>query len=154
MQCKNLLSSSCGFKIQKCIYILTLNVIKSGEFFTKQFKLNLYLKTRTKLLYILLSFLEIMKSKNSKKEPSSFVFDDDTSDSDDEDLDAFKSKIKEIAPGSKVEGVTENDDDNDDVSDEDSDADGAEGSNSEEEDDTEDEEKEPKHEDSLRGKQK
>ena len=117
-------------------------MIKSGEFFTKQFKLNLYLKTRTKLLYILLSFLEIMKSKNSKKEPSSFVFDDDTSDSDDEDLDAFKSKIKEIAPGSKVEGVTENDDDNDDVSDEDSDADGAEGSNSEEEDDTEDEEEE------------
>jgi len=86
-----------------------------------------------------------MKSKDSKKEPSSFVFDDDTSDSDDEDLDAFKSKIKEIGPGSMVGGVTENDDDDDDndgVSDEDSDVDGAEGSNSEEEDDTEEEEEE------------
>jgi len=81
-----------------------------------------------------------MKSKDSKKEPSSFVFDDDTSDSDDEDLDAFKSKIKEIGPGSMVQGVTQNDDDDD--NDDDSDADGAEGSNSEEEDDTEEEEEE------------
>ena len=74
--------------------------------------------------YILFSFSERMKSKDLKKEPSSFVFDDDTSDSDDDDLDAFKSKIKEIVPESKVDGAFEEEEDDDDDEDEDSDADG------------------------------
>ena len=77
-----------------------------------------------------------MKSKELKKDVSKFVFDDDTSDSDDEDLDAFKSKIKEIGPQSKGEGVIEDDDD--DGSDEDSDS-GEEEDSSEEEEDEEDE---------------
>ena len=71
-----------------------------------------------------------MKSKDSKKEPSSFVFDDDTSDSDDDALDTFKSKIKEIVPESKVEGEFEEDDDED----EDSESEGREDSSEEEED--------------------
>ena len=99
-------------------------MIKSGELFTKLF------------IHILLSLTEIMKSKDLKKDVSNFVFDDDTSDSDDEDLDAFKSKIKEIGPQSKGEGVIEDDDD--DGSDEDSDA-GEEEDSSEEEEDDEDE---------------
>ena len=56
MQCKNILRSSCGFKIQKCIYILTLNVIKSGEFFTKLFTMKLYLKRCTKLINSIITF--------------------------------------------------------------------------------------------------
>ena len=77
-----------------------------------------------------------MKSKDLKKDVGNFVFDDDTSDSNDEDLDAFKSKIKEIAPQSKGEGVIEDDDDDDD-SDEEIDAGEEEDSSEEEEDEDE-----------------
>ena len=73
-----------------------------------------------------------MKSKDSKKEPSSFVFDDDTSDSDDDALDTFKSKIKKIVPESKVEGEFEFEEDDDE--DEDSESEGREDSSEEEED--------------------
>ena len=70
-----------------------------------------------------------MKSKDLKKDSGNFVFDDDTSDSDDDCLIAFKDKIKEINPGqnldynidtedSELDGGEENDSDEEDEEDE------------------------------------
>ena len=120
---------SCYFVITECIYTYSFYVIKPGKFIV------LYTKLR-----ILPLLTEIMKSKDLKKEPSGFVFDDDTSDSDDEDLDAFKSKIKEISPGS--EDV--NEDDDEEGVDTDSDEDSSSEEEDEDESDTDDEAEGPK----------
>ena len=42
-----------------------------------------------------------MKSKSSPVEASSYAYDDDTSDSDDEDLVLFKNKVKHLEPKQK-----------------------------------------------------
>ena len=58
-------------------------MIKSDELFTKLF------------IHILFSLTENMKSKDLKKDVSNFVFDDDTSDSDDEAQQAGSADVSD-----------------------------------------------------------
>lgn len=81
-----------------------------------------------------------MKSKDATKGPDNFAFDDDTSDSDDDQLQAFKSKLGSIKPlfgNSQPKGMLKKDDNDDESgSDDVEDEDGSESGNSEDEDDS------------------
>ena len=86
-----------------------------------------------------------MKSKSSPGEASSYAYDDDTSDSDDEDLVLFKNKVKHLEP--KQKDLQQDDPGGSDADEEDSEEDVEEdGEDEEESDDSSDEdEDQPKN---------